>query len=52
MSNYYTEFIKPKIIEMIEEGGYTLKDIAISCNVSTYFVKEVRDMYDWFYVNK
>jgi len=49
MSNYYTEFVTEMIIELIEEGDLTLREIANTCNVSLFYVKKVRNNYDIFY---
>jgi len=52
MSFAYTEWVKPKIIEMVEEGTYSLRDIADACNVSIRFVEAIRNSYDMFYAGR
>lgn len=52
MSFYYTEFIKSKVIEMLEEGIYSYKEIADSCHVSPEFIRAVANAYDMFYVGR
>ena len=49
MSNIYTEKLKPVIIGLIEEGEFTLLEIAKICNVSVGFVSRVKNNYDSFY---
>ena len=52
MTFYYAEWIKPKIIEMIEKGTFTLREIADTCKVSIAFVESVKTNYDMFYASR
>ena len=51
MSNYYTNKMKPIIIQLLEEGLST-NQIARQCNVSLSFVRRVVEGYDMFYSTK
>ena len=50
MTFHYTNKISSIVIELIEEGEYTLKEIANICNVSIGFVLTIKNNYDSFYV--
>ena len=50
MSNAYTKKIIPLIVKAIEQGDYTLREIAEAYNVSISYVVMVKNNYDKFYL--
>ena len=52
MSFHYIKFVEEFVIELVEEGEHTFREIAELCHISLVTVRKIVNNYDMFYCKR